>query len=425
MEQLVVAGGRPIHGEMIPAGNKNEALPCLAAALLTEEPVRIENVPAIADTRTMIELLENLGCTVEAADHTVTVGAAGADSPDLDTARRIRGSFLLAGPLLARRGTVHLPAPGGDRIGRRRVDTHLLAFRALGARISLAEGEYVLRAPDGLTGTDIFLDEASVMGTENAIMAAVRARGRTRIANAASEPHVQGLCHMLVGMGASIRGIGTNVLEIEGVDGLEAFTHTIGPDHIEVGSFIGLAAVTGGELTIRGAGVEHLPMIRIGFERLGIRIETDSDDVVVPGGQDLAILDDTDGAVPKIDDAPWPGFPADLTSIMVVVASQARGTILIHEKMFESRLFFVDQLQRMGARTILCDPHRVVVTGPAALVGAQISSPDIRAGMALLIAALAARGRSVIQNVHQIDRGYEDIDKRLTELGADVRREPE
>ena len=425
MEQLVVAGGRPIHGEMIPAGNKNEALPCLAAALLTEEPVRIENVPAIADTRTMIELLENLGCTVEAADHAVTVGAAGADSPDLDTARRIRGSFLLAGPLLARRGTVHLPAPGGDRIGRRRVDTHLLAFRALGARISLAEGEYVLRAPDGLTGTDIFLDEASVMGTENAIMAAVRARGRTRIANAASEPHVQGLCHMLVGMGASIRGIGTNVLEIEGVDGLEAFTHTIGPDHIEVGSFIGLAAVTGGELTIRGAGVEHLPMIRIGFERLGIRIETDGEDVVVPGGQDLAILDDADGAVPKIDDAPWPGFPADLTSIMVVVASQARGTILIHEKMFESRLFFVDQLQRMGARTILCDPHRVVVTGPAALVGAQISSPDIRAGMALLIAALAARGRSVIQNVHQIDRGYEDIDRRLTELGADVRREPE
>jgi UDP-N-acetylglucosamine 1-carboxyvinyltransferase len=425
MEQLVVAGGRPIHGEMIPAGNKNEALPCLAASLLTEEPVRIENVPAIADTRTMVELLENLGCTVEADDHAVTVGAAGAEAPDLDTARRIRGSFLLAGPLLARRGTVHLPAPGGDRIGRRRVDTHLLAFRALGARISHAEGEYVLQAPDGLTGTDIFLDEASVMGTENAIMAAVRARGRTRIANAASEPHVQGLCHMLVGMGASIRGIGTNVLEIDGVDGLGAFTHAIGPDHIEVGSFIGLAAVTGGELTIRGAGVEHLPMIRIGFERLGIRIEIDGDDVVVPSGQDLAIMDDADGAVPKIDDAPWPGFPADLTSIMVVVASQARGTILIHEKMFESRLFFVDQLQRMGARIILCDPHRVVVTGPAALAGAQISSPDIRAGMALLIAALAARGRSVIQNVHQIDRGYEDIDRRLTELGADVRREPE
>ncbi|HEY7472116.1 MAG TPA: UDP-N-acetylglucosamine 1-carboxyvinyltransferase [Gemmatimonadota bacterium] len=425
MEQLVVVGGRPIRGEMVPAGNKNEALPCLAAALLAEEPVRIDNVPAIADTRTMIDLLETLGCTVAVGDHAVTVGAAGAGAPDLDMARQIRGSFLLAGPLLARRGRVHLPAPGGDRIGRRRVDTHLLAFRALGARISLEEREYVLEAPDGLAGTDIFLDEASVMGTENAIMAAVRARGRTRIANAASEPHVQGLCRMLVAMGASIRGIGTNVLEIQGVDGLAACRHRIGPDHIEVGSFVGLAAVTGGELTIRGAGVEHLPMIRIAFERLGVRLEVDGDDVRVPGGQDLAIVDDAGGAVPHLDDAPWPGFPADLTSIMVVVATQARGTILVHEKMFESRLFFVDQLQRMGARIVLCDPHRVVVTGPAALAGAQISSPDIRAGMALLIAALAARGESVIQNVHQIDRGYEAIDRRLLALGADVRRAPE
>jgi UDP-N-acetylglucosamine 1-carboxyvinyltransferase len=425
MEQLVVVGGRPIHGEMTPAGNKNEALPCLAAALLTEEPVRIENVPAIADTRTMIELLETLGCTVAVEDHAVTVGAGGARAPDLDMARRIRGSFLLAGPLLARRGRVHLPAPGGDRIGRRRVDTHLLAFRALGARISLEEREYVLEAPDGLAGTDIFLDEASVMGTENAIMAAVRARGTTRIANAASEPHVQGLCRMLVAMGASIRGIGTNVLEIEGVDELSACRHRIGPDHIEVGSFVGLAAVTGGDLTIRGAGVEHLPMIRIAFERLGVRLEVEGDDVRVPGGQDLAIVDDSGGAVPHLDDAPWPGFPADLTSIMVVVATRARGTILIHEKMFESRLFFVDQLQRMGARIVLCDPHRVVVTGPAALAGAHISSPDIRAGMALLIAALAARGESVIQNVHQIDRGYEAIDRRLQALGANVRRAPE
>ena len=425
MEQLVVVGGRPIHGEMSPAGNKNEALPCLAAALLTEAPVRIENVPAIADTRTMIELLETLGCTVTVEDHAVTVGAAGARAPDLDMARRIRGSFLLAGPLLARRGRVHLPAPGGDRIGRRRVDTHLLAFRALGARISLEEQEYILEAPDGLAGTDIFLDEASVMGTENAIMAAVRARGTTRIANAASEPHVQGLCRMLVAMGASIGGIGTNVLEIRGVDELGSCSHRIGPDHIEVGSFMGLAAVTGGELTIRDAGVEHLPMIRIGLERLGVRLEIDGNDVRVHGDQELAIVDDAGGAVPTLDDAPWPGFPADLTSIMVVVATQARGTILIHEKMFESRLFFVDQLQRMGARIILCDPHRVVVTGPAALAGAQISSPDIRAGMALLIAALAARGESIIQNVHQIDRGYEDIDRRLRALGADVHRAPE
>ncbi|HET6617489.1 MAG TPA: UDP-N-acetylglucosamine 1-carboxyvinyltransferase, partial [Gemmatimonadota bacterium] len=368
---------------------------------------------------------ETLGCTVTVEDHAVTVGAAGARAPDLDMARRIRGSFLLAGPLLARRGRVHLPAPGGDRIGRRRVDTHLLAFRALGARISLEEQEYILEAPDGLAGTDIFLDEASVMGTENAIMAAVRARGTTRIANAASEPHVQGLCRMLVAMGASIGGIGTNVLEIRGVDELGSCSHRIGPDHIEVGSFMGLAAVTGGELTIRDAGVEHLPMIRIGLERLGVRLEIDGNDVRVHGDQELAIVDDAGGAVPTLDDAPWPGFPADLTSIMVVVATQARGTILIHEKMFESRLFFVDQLQRMGARIILCDPHRVVVTGPAALAGAQISSPDIRAGMALLIAALTARGESIIQNVHQIDRGYEDIDRRLRALGADVHRAPE
>lgn len=425
MDQLVVVGGRPIHGEMAPAGNKNEALPCLAAALLTEEPVRIENVPEIADTRTMVELLATLGCAVEVGTRAVTVGAAGAEAPDLDAARRIRGSFLLAGPLLARRGRVRLPAPGGDRIGRRRVDTHLLAFRALGARISVEDGEYVLDAADGLTGADIFLDEASVMGTENAIMAATGARGTTRIANAASEPHVQGLCRMLVAMGASIRGIGTNLLEIRGVDALGACTHRIGPDHIEVGSFVGLAAVTGGQLRIRGAGVEHLPMIRLGFARVGVRIECEGDDVLVPGGQELAVVDDAGGAVPKLDDAPWPGFPADLTSIMVVVATQARGTILIHEKMFESRLFFVDQLQRMGARIILCDPHRVVVSGPAALAGSKISSPDIRAGMALLIAALAARGSSVIQNVHQIDRGYEGIVERLRALGAEVRREPE
>jgi UDP-N-acetylglucosamine 1-carboxyvinyltransferase len=423
MEQLVVVGGRPIHGEMIPAGNKNEALPCLAASLLTEAPVRIENIPDIADIRTMVGLLETLGCTVAKEDHAVTVGSAVAEAPDLDMARRIRGSFLLAGPLLARRGWVHLPAPGGDRIGRRRVDTTSWRSAPWAPRSRSRSG--VRSIPRGLTGTDIFLDEASVMATENAIMAAVRARGTTRIANAASEPHVQGLCRMLVGMGGRIEGIGTNRLEIEGVDALGPFTHRIGPDHIEVGSFIGLAAVTGGELRIRSAGVEHLPMIRLGFERLGVALEIHRDDVLVPGSQRLEIVDDAGGAVPQLDDAPWPGFPADLTSIMVVVATQARGTILIHEKMFESRLFFVDQLQRMGARIILCDPHRVVVTGPAGLAGTQISSPDIRAGMALLIAALAARGESVIQNVHQIDRGYEDIAQRLRALGADVRREPE
>ncbi len=424
MERFIVEGGRPVAGETVPAGNKNEALPCLAAGLLADAPVTIENVPDVSDVRTMVELLEGLGCTVERPDpHTRIVRTGAHGETGFDLARRIRGSFLLAGPLLARRGEAHLPAPGGDRIGRRRVDTHLLAFRALGAEIEVLEREYVLRAPDGLDGADVFLDETSVMATENALLGAVLARGKTRIANAASEPHVQGLCRMLNAMGARIRGIGSNRLEIDGVEGLEGANHRLGPDHIEVGSLLGLAAATGGELVIRGAGHENLSMIRLGFERLGVRLEVEGDDLRLPSGIELAVIDDAGGAVPKLDDAPWPGFPADLISIMVVVATQARGTILIHEKMFESRLFFVDQLQRMGARIILCDPHRVVVSGPTPLIGGLISSPDIRAGMALLIAALTARGESVIQNVGQIDRGYERIDERLRSLGASIRRE--
>jgi UDP-N-acetylglucosamine 1-carboxyvinyltransferase len=303
------------------------------------------------------------------------------------------------------------------------MDTHLLALRALGAEIEEREREYVLRAPNGLVGVDVFLDETSVMATENAVMASVLARGTTRIANAASEPHVQGLCRMLVAMGAEIGGIGTNRLEVRGVEALGGATHRLGPDHIEVGSLLGLAAATGGELVIRGADLGRLPMIRLGLERLGVTLEIDGEDVRLPAGLDLKVVDDAGGAVPKIDDAPWPGFPADLISIMVVVATQARGTILIHEKMFESRLFFVDQLQRMGARIILCDPHRAVVIGPTPLMGSLISSPDIRAGMALLIAALTARGESIIQNAGQIDRGYERIDERLRTLGASIRRE--
>lgn len=419
-------GGRPVGGEATPAGNKNEALPCLAASLLADAPVTLENVPDVSDVRTMGELLEGLGSGIERPDpHTWVLAPAADGDTRFDLARRIRGSFLLAGPLLARRGEALLPTPGGDRIGRRRIDTHLLAFRALGAEIDLLEREYVLRAPAGLRGADIFLDETSVMATENALLGAVLARGTTHIANAASEPHVQGLCRLLNAMGGRIRGIGSNRLEIEGVEGLAGATHRLGPDHIEVGSLLGLAAATGGELVIRGAGHEHLPMIRLGFERLGVRLEAEGDDVRLPAGTRLAVVDDAGGAVPKIDDAPWPGFPADLISIMVVVATQARGTILIHEKMFESRLFFVDQLQRMGARIILCDPHRAVVSGPTPLMGALISSPDIRAGMALLIAALTARGESVIQNVGQIDRGYEQIDERLRALGAAIRRETE
>ncbi|MGH7571935.1 MAG: UDP-N-acetylglucosamine 1-carboxyvinyltransferase [Gemmatimonadota bacterium] len=424
MERFIVEGGRPVGGETTPAGNKNEALPCLAATLLADAPVTLENVPDISDIRTMFELLEGLGCGVERPDpHTSVVRPGVEGETAFDRARRIRGSFLLAGPLLSRRGEAHLPTPGGDRIGRRRIDTHLLAFRALGAQIEVREREYVVRAPDGLTGADVFLDETSVMATENTLLAGVLARGTTRIANAASEPHVQGLCRMLNAMGARIRGIGSNRLEIDGVEGLEGATHRLGPDHIEVGSVIGLAAATGGELVIRGAGVDSLSMIRLGFGRLGVELAIEGDDVRVPPGIDLGVVDDAGGAVPKIDDAPWPGFPADLISIMVVVATQSRGTILIHEKMFESRLFFVDQLQRMGARIILCDPHRAVVSGPTPLVGGLISSPDIRAGMALLIAALAARGESVIQNVGQIDRGYERIEERLRSLGASIRRE--
>jgi UDP-N-acetylglucosamine 1-carboxyvinyltransferase len=426
MEQFVVEGGRPIGGRLIPAGNKNEALPCLAATLLGRDEVVLENVPDVSDVRTMAGLLGDLGCSIERPEpHVYRIGALGAGEPSFEAARRIRGSFLLAGPLLARRGEIRLPLPGGDRIGRRRVDTHLLAFRSLGAQVTGGEGEFVIRAPDGLEGADIFLDEASVMGTENAVMAAVLARGTTTIANAASEPHVQGLCRMLIAMGADIRGTGTNRLEIRGVEGLDSARHRLAPDHIEVGSFIGLAAATGGELVVPDAGVQNLHMIRLAFERLGLRLEVDGEEVTVPGGQRLRIVDDADGAVPTIADGPWPAFPADLTSIMVVVATQAAGTLLVHEKMFESRLWFVDQLQRMGARVILCDPHRAVVVGPAALSGARISSPDIRAGMALLIAALTARGQSVIQNITQIDRGYERIEERLGALGAAIRREPE
>ncbi len=426
MEKFIVTGGRPISGTMTPAGNKNEALPCLAATLLADAPVRLTSIPDVSDIRTMVELLNAVGCTVKKKtpnECTIEPGYKGAIPGDL--AGRIRGSFLLAGPLLARRGEVHLPAPGGDRIGQRRVDTHLLAFRELGAEVEVRDRKYVIRAPRGLTGADVFLDETSVMGTENAIMAAVRAAGTTRIANAASEPHVQGLCRMLIEMGADIRGVGTNHLEIRGVNRLSGANHQLQPDHIEVGSFVGLAAVTNGALTIKNAGVANLAMIRLCYQRLGVEMVVNGDDVHVRAGQKLRVVDDAGGAIPKIDDAPWPGLPADLTSILLVVATQAEGTVLIHEKMFESRLFFVDRLLTMGARIVLCDPHRAVVSGPTPLVGERISSPDIRAGMALLIAALAASGESVIQNIAQIDRGYERIDERLLQLGAAIRREPE
>jgi UDP-N-acetylglucosamine 1-carboxyvinyltransferase len=425
-DRFVVEGGRPVSGALEPAGNKNEALPVLAASLLAAGESHVSNLPAIRDVATLLELLAGLGVRVSLAEdgHRAVLDTASIErsAPSSELGARIRGSFLLAPGLLHRTGRAVLPRPGGDRIGRRRIDTHLHALRLLGAEVETRERHYHLHLADGFRGTDIFLDEASVMATENAVMAASVARGRTRIANAACEPHVRGLCRYLEAMGARIHGIGTNMLEIEGVTGLRAASHRIGPDHIEVGSFVAMAAMTGGELRVPRIVPDDLRMILMVFSRLGVESRIDGDVLVVPGKQELEIRDDLDGAIPKVDDAPWPGFPTDLTSIALVLATQARGTVLIHEKMFENRLFFVDRLIAMGARAILCDPHRAVVTGPTRLQGETITSPDIRAGMALVAAALCAQGRSVIMNAHQVDRGYERIDERLRALGAQIAR---
>jgi UDP-N-acetylglucosamine 1-carboxyvinyltransferase len=423
MPKFVVEGGHPLNGTIRPAGNKNAALPILAATLLTEEEVVLENVPAIRDVRTLIELLGVLGAQTEwTGPNTVRIRATDvrASKIDPELAARIRASILLAGPMLARAGSMTLPPPGGDVIGRRRVDTHFLALSKLGATVETDSG-YRLTA-DRLVGTDIFLDEPSVTATENAIMAAVLAKGSTRLRNAAAEPHVQDLCNMLVGLGAKIDGIGTGILEIEGVDRLGGGTFHIGSDHIEVGSFIGLAAVTRGDITIEDAAIEHLDSTLLAFERMGIRCEVRGQDLYVAADQERSIRMDLGGHIPKIDDGPWPAFPADLTSIALVVATQCRGTILIFEKMFESRMFFADRIISMGARIVLCDPHRAVVVGPSRLHATVAESPDIRAGMALLIAALGAEGTSHIFNVGQIERGYERIDDRLRVLGAQIER---
>jgi UDP-N-acetylglucosamine 1-carboxyvinyltransferase len=424
-DRFLVEGGRPISGTVRVAGNKNEALPVLAATLLASGRHELSNLPDIRDVHTLTEILGHLGVQVgDLGDGRLEVdseGLAGSD-PSLELGKTIRGSFLLAPGLLHRRGRANLPRPGGDRIGRRRIDTHLHALRLLGAEVDTRERQYLLTLPNGFRGADIFLDEASVMATENAVMAAAVALGRTRIANAASEPHVQGLCRMLTSMGARIQGIGTNTLEIEGVSELRPTAHRVGPDHIEVGSLLAIAAMTGGELRIRDVAADDLRMILMVFRRLGVSAELEGSELHVPEKQDLVIQDDLDGAIPKVDDAPWPGFPSDLTSIALVLATQARGTVLIHEKMFENRLFFVDRLLSMGARVVVCDPHRAIVTGPTELSGETLTSPDIRAGMALLAAALCASGRSVIMNAHQVDRGYERIDERLRRLGAEIRR---
>ena len=423
MQSFVIEGGRPLSGTVRASGNKNGALPILAACVLASEEVRLSNVPRIRDVETMVELLADLGADVEWTDaNEVRVDPRGVRKTDLDPdlAREIRASFLLAGPLLARFGRVTVPPPGGDVIGRRRLDTHVRAFAALGAEVQL-DGVYELSA-SSLKGTRLYLDEASVMGTENAIMAAVLAEGETVLGHAACEPHIQDLCRFLVSLGARIDGIGSNVLHVQGVDSLGGGEYRIGPDHIEVASFVGLAAATGGEVVVEDVEPDDLISIVPAFRKLGIEMEILDSSVRVPAGQDLRVEDDFGGQIPKIESGVWPAFPADLTSIAVTVATQARGTILIFEKMFESRLFFVDKLVSMGARIILCDPHRVVVTGPAPLYGERLESPDIRAGMAMVIAALCAEGTSTIGNIRQIDRGYERIDERLQGLGAAIER---
>ena len=422
-QSLVIEGGFRLSGSVRAAGNKNAALPILAASLLTDQPVTLENVPRINDVDTMLALLRHTGAEADwTGTNEVRVHAAEIATTELDEdlCREIRASILLAGPLLARCGRATVPPPGGDVIGRRRIDTHMHAFEALGAEYTVGR-RFELSAP-ALRGTSLFLDEASVTATENAIMAASLASGETLIGNAACEPHVQDLCRFLVILGAEIEGIGSNLLRIEGVERLGGGSFRICPEHIEVASFIGLAAVTGSEITIEDTVPEDLDPILPVLGRLGVHVDVDERAIHVPAEQQLAVRDDLGGQIPKIEDGPWPAFPADLTSIAVVLATQAQGTVLVFEKMFESRLFFVDKLVGMGARIILCDPHRVVVSGPAKLYGQRMESPDIRAGMAMLIASLCAEGTSTIGNVGQIDRGYERIDERLRGLGARIER---
>jgi UDP-N-acetylglucosamine 1-carboxyvinyltransferase len=425
MEKFVIQGGAPLSGELTAAGNKNAALPILAACLLTEEELLLHRVPRIRDTEAQIALLERLGVEAEwVGDNSLRLQAATVLEPAVDEelSSQIRASFLLAGPLLARFGEARMPPPGGDFIGRRRLDAHLDAFRDLGAKID-GDRWIELKAPTGgLRACAIFMDEPSVMGTENALMAAALTPGETKISNAASEPHVQDLARLLDKMGARVDGIGSNVMTVHGRDKLGGAEHAISPDHIEIGSFMALAAATGGELRIRDTEPADLVMVRRQFRRLGLQSRVEGNDVLVAPGQELRIQADLGDAIPKIEDGPWPAFPADLTSIALALATQAEGEILIFEKMFENRLFFVDKLVAMGARITLCDPHRAIVSGPSRLHGERVESPDIRAGMAMLIAALAADGTSEIGNIRQIDRGYEQIDERLRGLGAQIER---
>jgi UDP-N-acetylglucosamine 1-carboxyvinyltransferase len=426
MEKFVIDGGVPLSGTIVPAGNKNGALPILAASVLTSEEVLVRNVPRIRDVEAMLRVLRGLGVEAEwRDDNELLLCAADVDAAahiDREHAERIRASFLLAGPLLARFGHADMPPPGGDVIGRRRLDPHLDAFRALGARFEHGR-DIVVKAPHGgLQAATVFMDEPSVMGTENALMAAALTPGTTVIGNAACEPHVQDLARMLAKMGADIRGIGSNVLTVVGRRELGGCTHDVGPDHIEIGSFMVAAGVTGGELVIKDTDPDDLRMIRLVFKRMGLHTELNGGDVIVPGEQQLVALRDVGGYKAKVQDGPWPAFPADLTSIAIALATQCSGSVLVHEWMFENRMIFTDKLVSMGADIILCDPHRAIVTGPSRLRGKRLSSPDIRAGMAMLIGALCAEGRSEIQNIREIDRGYERIDERLRDLGAQIER---
>jgi len=426
MERFVITGGAPLSGVVIPAGNKNAALPILAASVLTDGVLEIGNVPRIRDVDSMLEILEGIGVTVMwRGENELSLCGAGVDTSAIEPelAEQIRASFLLAGPLLARLGAAEMPPPGGDFIGRRRLDPHIDGFRALGASCEY-DGSFTLRAPKGLRAGDVFMDEPSVMATENVLMAAALTPGSTVISNAACEPHVQNLAWLLVKMGAEIEGIGSNVLRVNGAERLGGARHDIAPDHIEIGSFMALAGVTGGELRIKDTIPQDLRMIRIVFDQLGLRSELDGNDVIVPGRQRLVVQSDVGDYKRKVMDGPWPAFPADLTSIAVALATQAEGSVLVHEWMFESRLIFTDKLAAMGADIVSCDPHRAIVTGPRRLRGARLESPDIRAGMAMLIAALCADGRSEIGSVEQIDKGYERIDERLRELGAQIERVP-
>ncbi len=425
MGTLVIEGNHPLNGEITPSGNKNAALPMLTAALLTDEEITLHNIPNIGDVRTMRDLLRSMGVEIEVLDtHSWKLKATKIRNAKLDPelCRKIRASILLAGPMLGRTGVVDLPPPGGDVIGRRRVDTHFIALKEFGVDVNYSEREYKLSVANKLMGANVLLDEASVTATENAITTAVTAKGNTIIRNAASEPHVQELCHFLNVMGAKIMNIGSNTLQIEGVEQLHGGEFTIGPDYLEVVSFIGAAVVTKGSIRIHKAAPHHLDMVRLVFGRLGVFWETEGEDILVPANQPLEIVPDLGGAIPQINVMPWPSFPTDIMSIAIVIATQSSGTVLFHDWMYPSRMFFTDKLVSMGARITLCDPHRCIVVGPNVLLGEYLDSPDIRAGMALVLAALTANGTSQIRNIGQIDRGYERIDEKLALLGAKISR---